>query len=158
MNPLNDRIRIIKLTDVENPYRLTTTKDPKFNFQISHRLQDTDRFNEYNDFSLGLIIKPPEGCFVQLFPSYNLSISGYDMLPQIIHFDPNNPHNEVVIRLRKTKDNEDLSLPFFNGVYGLVFKDYNNDIHIEKATKEIEKKQVPQQKIRILENKNDYLF
>ena len=160
MNPLDERIRIVKLADVENPYRLPNVNDPKVNFQISHRITDTDRFNEYNDFSLGIIIRPPEGYFIQLFPSYTLSKSGYDMFPQIIYFNPESPNNEVIIRLRKTKDNEDLSLPFFNGVYGLVFKDYKNYIHIEKSSSgETKKERSDKSKtIRIGENKNDYLF
>lgn len=157
MNPLNNRIRITKFSDVENPHRLLANSDPRVYFQISNRIKDVDRFNEYDDFSLGISIKPPEGCFIQLFPSQTLSQAGYDLFPQIIFFNPEQPNNEVIIKLRKTKDNEDLSLPFFNGVYGLVFKDFNNDIHIEKTEKIIERSK-PAQILKMIENKNDYLF
>ena len=164
MDILNSRIRIVKQNDVENPYRLKLANDPKIYFQISHRIRDIDRFNEFNDFSLGITIKPPEGCYIQLYPSFTLAQAGYDMFPQIIHFDPDN-HNEVMIRLRKIKDNEDLSTPFFNGVYGLVYKNYNNDIHIETTINKIDDIDKPNKAIgkmpkRVVydSNKNDYLF
>lgn len=162
MSVLDERIRIVKFMDVENPHRFVDSNDPKVYFQIASRTKDIDRFNELNDFSLGLSIRPPKNCFVQLFPTVSLIQAGYDMIQQTIHSNPTQEPEEVIIKLIKVKDKEDLPLPFYNGVYALVFKDFNNDIHIEKIDGSFDKDhkisdKIPIQKVRYAET-TDYFF
>lgn len=130
MSLLSTRLRYTKLQDVESPIRLNE-QDTCIYFtipELQKNERDEDKLDEYNDYTLGITITPPLNTLIFFLTSETLLNLGYVMEPCII----TKHTNELIIKIKKIKDCNDIPLPCYNSIKGYILPNIKYDIHNDK--------------------------